>query len=96
MEKPVLVIMAAGLGSRYGGLKQIDPVDQDRHIIIDFSLFDSKRAGFDTVVFELPSYNIIDRDGQYSEEEIALFKTVVERGAPYFYEWAREGGIKIA
>ena len=52
--------------------------------------------GFDTVVFELPSYNIIDKDGQYSDEEIALFKTVVERGAPYFYEWAREGGIKIA
>ena len=37
MEKPVLVIMAAGLGSRYGGLKQIDPVDQDGHIIIDRS-----------------------------------------------------------
>ena len=52
--------------------------------------------GFDTVVFELPSYNIIDREGQYSDEEIELFKTVVERGAPYFYEWAREGGIKIA
>ncbi len=52
--------------------------------------------GFDTVVFELPSYNIIERDGKYSEKEIELFKTVVERGAPYFYEWAREGGIKIA
>ncbi len=52
--------------------------------------------GFDTVVFELPSYNIIEKDGQYLEEEIELFKTVVERGAPYFYEWAREGGIKIA
>ncbi|MEG0276010.1 MAG: sugar phosphate nucleotidyltransferase [Coprobacillus sp.] len=51
MEKPVLVIMAAGMGSRYGGLKQIDPVDQDGHIIIDFSLFDAKRAGFETVIF---------------------------------------------
>lgn len=50
-EKPVLVIMAAGMGSRYGGLKQIDPVDAEGDIIIDFSLFDAKEAGFETVVF---------------------------------------------
>ena len=36
-KKPVLVIMAAGMGSRYGGLKQIDPVDHDGDLIIDFS-----------------------------------------------------------
>lgn len=36
MKKPVLVIMAAGMGSRYGGLKQIDPVDKEGHIIMDF------------------------------------------------------------
>ena len=36
MNKPVLVIMAAGMGSRYGGLKQLDPVDNDGHIIMDF------------------------------------------------------------
>ena len=46
MKKPVLVIMAAGMGSRYGGLKQIDPVDQEGHIIMDFSIDDAKRAGF--------------------------------------------------
>ena len=40
MNKPVLVIMAAGMGSRYGGLKQIDPIDEDGHIIIDFSIYD--------------------------------------------------------
>lgn len=51
MEKPVLVIMAAGMGSRYGGLKQIDPVDSDGHIIMDFSIYDAKRAGFEKVVF---------------------------------------------
>ena len=51
MKKPVLVIMAAGMGSRYGGLKQIDPVDQEGHIIMDFSIFDAKRAGFEKVVF---------------------------------------------
>lgn len=51
MKKPVLVIMAAGMGSRYGGLKQIDPIDEQGHIIVDFSIFDAKRAGFEKVVF---------------------------------------------
>ena len=52
--------------------------------------------GFDTVIFELPSYRIIRKEGKYSEEEIALFKTVVERGAATFFEHARKGGINIA
>ena len=51
MHAPVLVIMAAGMGSRYGGLKQIDPVDEHGNIIIHYSLFDAYRAGFRTVVF---------------------------------------------
>lgn len=51
MKKPVLVIMAAGMGSRYGGLKQIDPIDKEGHIIMDFSIYDAKRAGFEKVVF---------------------------------------------
>lgn len=51
MEKPVLVIMAAGMGSRYGGLKQIDAVDEQGHIIIDFSIFDAIRAGFRKIIF---------------------------------------------
>lgn len=51
MKKPILVIMAAGMGSRYGGLKQIDPIDEQGHIIVDFSIFDAKRAGFEKVVF---------------------------------------------
>ena len=51
MNAPVLVIMAAGMGSRYGGLKQIDPVDENGNIIIHYSLFDAYRAGFRTVVF---------------------------------------------
>ena len=50
MEKPVLVIMAAGLGSRYGGLKQIDPVDDARQILIDYSIYDALLAGFPRVV----------------------------------------------
>lgn len=51
MNKPVLVIMAAGMGSRYGGLKQMDPIDKEGHKIIDFSIYDAKRAGFEKVVF---------------------------------------------
>lgn len=50
-KKPILVVMAAGMGSRYGGLKQIDPVGQAGEAILDYSLFDAKRAGFETVVF---------------------------------------------
>ena len=51
MKKPILVVMAAGMGSRYGGLKQIDPVGKHGEVIIDYSLFDARRAGFETVVF---------------------------------------------
>ena len=51
MKKPILVVMAAGMGSRYGGLKQIDPVGSHGQIIIDYSIFDARRAGFETVVF---------------------------------------------
>ncbi|MFV0239449.1 MAG: NDP-sugar synthase, partial [Lacrimispora sphenoides] len=50
-KKPVLVIMAAGMGSRYGGLKQIDPVDAHGNKIIDFSIYDAVWAGFEKVVF---------------------------------------------
>ena len=50
MEKPILVVMAAGRGSRYGGLKQIDPVGSQGEAILDYSLFDAHEAGFDTAV----------------------------------------------
>ena len=60
MIKPVLVIMAAGMGSRYGGLKQIDPIDEQGHIIMDFSIFDAKRAGFEKVVFIIKKENEAD------------------------------------
>ena len=51
MNKPVLVVMAAGMGSRYGGMKQIDPVGPNGEVIIDYSIYDARRAGFETVVF---------------------------------------------
>ena len=51
MDKPCLVIMAAGMGSRYGGLKQMDPMDEQGHIIMDFSVYDAREAGVENVVF---------------------------------------------
>ncbi len=51
MEKATLVVMAAGMGSRFGGLKQIAPVGPNGEIILDFSVFDAKRAGFGKTVF---------------------------------------------
>ena len=60
MDKPVLVIMAAGMGSRYGGLKQIDPVDGEGHIIMDFSMYDARKAGFEKVVFIIKKENEAD------------------------------------
>ena len=51
MQEPTLVILAAGMGSRFGGLKQITAVDDHGHALIDFSLYDAYRAGFRKVVF---------------------------------------------
>lgn len=51
MNKPILVVMAAGMGSRYGGLKQLDPVGAHGELIIDYSIYDARRAGFETVIF---------------------------------------------
>lgn len=51
MEKPTLLILAAGMGSRYGGLKQMDPVGPSGEIVLDYSIFDALRAGFGRAVF---------------------------------------------
>lgn len=73
MKEPVLVIMAAGMGSRFGGPKQIKAVDDHGNAIIDYSLYDAKRAGFKNVVF------IIKRELE------ADFKAAVgERAEKYF------------
>ena len=64
MKSPELVIMAAGMGSRYGGLKQIDPVDDRGHIIIDYSIYDAMRAGFRDVTF------IIKREIEHDFREV--------------------------
>ena len=51
MKKPTLVIMAAGMGSRYGGLKQIESIDSYGHTLIDYSIYDAMSAGFDEITF---------------------------------------------
>ena len=51
MKEPVLLIMAAGMGSRYGGLKQMDPIDAEGHFIMDFSIYDAIKAGFKKMIF---------------------------------------------
>ena len=50
-KEPILVIMAAGMGSRYGGIKQIDPIGANGEIIIDYSLYEARRARVKKVVF---------------------------------------------
>ncbi|MGE5599380.1 MAG: sugar phosphate nucleotidyltransferase [Bacteroidota bacterium] len=65
--RPTLVVMAAGMGSRYGGLKQIDPVGPRGEIILDYSLYDARRAGFGKVVFVV------------KEETAELFRATIGR-----------------
>ena len=74
MNKPNLVILAAGMGSRFGGLKQITPVDPYGHAIINFSLYDAYRAGFRKVVF------IIKKE---IEED---FKEFIGKGIEKYFE----------
>lgn len=51
MNKPKLVVMAAGLGSRFGGLKQMEPITEENEIILDFACYDAVKAGFEDIVF---------------------------------------------
>lgn len=74
MKKPVLLIMAAGMGSRYGGLKQLDRIGSGGEIIMDFSIYDAMLVGFEKVIF------IIKKE---IEKE---FKEIIESGAGKFIE----------
>ena len=64
----------------------------EEYIIVSFER--PKEYGFDTVIFELPSCNIVKKDGHYTDDEIAIFKTVVERGVRYFFNSARKGKLQ--
>lgn len=66
----------------------------DEYIRISFER--PTENGFDTVVFELPSYKIVEKDGNYSEEEIQDFRTIIEKGAHLFFKYARNGGLRFA
>lgn len=68
-KKPTLLVMAAGMGSRYGGLKQVDEVTEEGEILLDFSLFDAKKAGFERAIFVI------------REEHRELFEEILGRGA---------------
>ena len=77
MPDPTLVVMAAGIGSRYGGVKQIDPVGPNGEIILDYSVYDALRAGFDKFVF------VIRRDLEIPFRE--RFERPLERQADVTY-----------
>lgn len=73
-DRPTLVIMAAGMGSRYGGLKQVDKITETGEIILDFSLYDAMMAGFDRAVFVI------------REEHRDIFRELVDERAGRFME----------
>lgn len=73
-EQPTLVIMAAGMGSRYGGLKQVDKITEAGEIILDFSLYDAMMAGFSRAVFII------------REEHRELFRELVDERAGRFMD----------
>lgn len=74
MIKPTLVVMAAGMGSRFGGLKQITPVGPNEEVIMDYSIYDAIRAGFDKVVFVI------------KEEMLEVFKSSIGKRIEGFVE----------
>jgi dTDP-glucose pyrophosphorylase len=80
MQDPVLVIMAAGMGSRYGGLKQIDPIDEEGNLIIDLSIYDAIRAGFKRVIF------IINDDIEKDFKEIIGERISKQIDVQYVYQ----------
>ncbi len=90
-EEPVLVVMAAGMGSRYGGLKQIDVLNKDGDIIIDFSVYDAIRAGFKKVIF------IIRRENEKDFRRIIGDKISPYINVEYAYQDIEDipDGIKV-
>lgn len=82
--KPTLLVLAAGMGSRYGGLKQIDPVGPSQEIIIDYSIFDAVRAGFGKVVFVIRK----DIEETFKECVGSRFKGIID--VEYAYQELNE------
>src|SRR5579871_2130032 len=80
MTKPTLLVLAAGMGSRYGGLKQIDPVGPSGETIIDYSIFDAMRAGFGKLVF------VIRKDIEQQFREIVGARFEQRIAVEYVYQ----------
>ena len=79
-----LVILAAGMGSRYGGLKQLDPMTDNGEFIIDFSIYDALNAGFDHVVFIIKEENLeLFREtvGARIEKKVKVTRTAAKKPA---------------
>ncbi len=96
MKKPILVIMAAGMGSRYGGLKQIDPVDKEGHLIIDYSIYDAIKAGVEEVVCIIKPENretFEERIGKQLEGKVKLSYAYQTPDLPKGFE-IPEGRVK--
>jgi len=74
MNKPIIAVLAAGMGSRYGGLKQMDKIGKNGEVLLDYSVFDAKRAGFGKAVF------IIRRDMEEDFHELVVSR--IERDFP--------------
>lgn len=74
--KPTLLVLAAGIGSRYGGLKQIDPIGPSGETIIDYSVYDALRAGFGKVVFVIRE----DIESEFKESVATRFQDKIEIG----------------
>ncbi len=72
--KPTLLVLAAGMGSRYGGLKQIDPVGPSGEFVLDYSVFDAVRAGFGKVVFVIRE----EFEAEFREKVVARYGDAVE------------------
>src|SRR3569833_3215394 len=85
MLSPTILVLAAGLGRRYGGLKQLDPVGPDDETIMDYSIFDARRAGCEKVLFVI-----------LKESEYAFMRTIgarYERRVPVVYVFQEVGKL---
>ena len=94
MNKATLVIMAAGMGSRYGGLKQIDPIGPGGETILDYSIYDAVKAGFDKVVFVIKEE--IEKDfkeiiGNKFDGVVDRISIIFPRALPYPKEESSPG-----
>ena len=75
MIQPELIVMAAGLGSRYGGLKQIDPIGPHGEIILDYSIYDAISAGFESFIFVVSEKIALDFEYRITKSIASQYKT---------------------